>query len=46
MTWEKHSLDSWKKQFTDVAANKTVDKFSRPTLSQFMFRQILLNSLI
>ena len=35
MTWEKHSLDGWKKQFTD-AINKTVDKFSRPTLSQFM----------
>tara|TARA_B100000609_G_scaffold135642_1_gene108488 strand:- start:27 stop:665 length:639 start_codon:yes stop_codon:yes gene_type:complete len=35
MTWEKHSLDGWKKQFTD-AINKTVDKFSRPSLSQFM----------
>ena len=34
MTWEKHSLDNWKKQFTDVSI--TVDKFKRPTLSQFM----------
>lgn len=35
MTWEKHSLDNWKKQFSD-AVSITVDKFKRPTLSQFM----------
>ena len=27
MTWEKHSLDNWKKQFAD-AVDKTIDKFN------------------
>jgi hypothetical protein len=35
MTWEKHSLDGWKLQFTD-AVNRTIDKFNRPSLSAFM----------
>ena len=36
MTWEKHSLDGWKKQFTEKAYIRSVDKFSRPTLSHLM----------
>ena len=35
MTWEKHSLDSWKLQFAD-AVNRTIDNFNRPSLSAFM----------
>ena len=35
MTWEKHSLDGWKKQFSD-AVSITIDKFKRPNLLDFL----------